>query len=122
FAFPTAADRRNVAACVVPNRSHPLDQPEGHALANHAPARCLQSIVAMTYFSWRQQSDSRNIWRAWAATHWCPKQGRDSARCVERRLIWGQVRLVRCKSRPAYPEPANPVVLGEKRRSVRLGR
>jgi len=66
----------------------------------------------MTYFSWRQQSDSRGLWRAWAATHRCSEQGRDPARCVERRLIWGQVRLARWKSRPANPEPANPVVLG----------
>ncbi len=48
----------------------------------------------------RQQSDSRRIWTALelqdlAATLRCPEQGRDPARCVERCLIWGQVRLVR---------------------------
>jgi hypothetical protein len=34
----------------------------------------LQSIIAMTYFCWRQQSDSRGLWRAWAAPLRCSGQ------------------------------------------------
>jgi len=69
-------------------------QGRGPALADHASARCLQSIIALTYLSWGS--------RAIRATSGI--LGRDASvlragagclRSVERRLIWGQVRLVR---------------------------
>ena len=84
-------------------------------LADQALARCLQSIVAMTYLSRGQQSDSRRIYILKARGVSVSEQGRKSGAGDRAALDLGTSGLVRWKSRPAYPESANPVLLGVKR-------
>jgi len=67
--------------------------------------------MAMTYRLHRQQSDSRRFF-AYSGRDLVASREAGLARSIGRRLIWGQVRLVRWKFRPGYPEPANPLLLG----------
>src|ERR1700730_10314187 len=71
-ARPTAADRHN--RCRLRQTADTLgSNPRARVLLTleNASVRCLQSIVAMTYLRWRQQSDSHRIRQLWAARPRC---------------------------------------------------
>src|SRR5258708_37444117 len=93
FALRTAADRAASPLASFPTAHTLRLNPKGGFGES-----CAGALLAINrchdIFSCRQQSDSRGLRRAWAATLRCSEQGRDPARCVERCLIWGQVRLV----------------------------
>jgi len=63
----------------------------------------------MTYLFWGELSDSWPASLHRTGARWGCFEGEQDLRAMRRAgLIWGQVGLVRWKSRPAYPEPAIP--------------